>query len=103
VLDPKEAIARAFGGATTTGKREAHRCAWGDPLLGLQLVVFRGDRAIQSGFEAFFVNFAERIDDLSCVSRRGELREALTCYLRPHVLVVDEVGYLAYGTSTSAQ
>jgi DNA replication protein DnaC len=54
-------------------------------------------RAMQNGFEALFVNCAELIDDLSCASRRGELRDALTRYLRPHVLVVDEVGYLAYG------
>lgn len=54
-------------------------------------------RAMQNGFEALFVNCAELIDDLSCANRRGELRDALTRYLRPHVLVVDEVGYLAYG------
>jgi DNA replication protein DnaC len=54
-------------------------------------------RAMQNGFEALFVNCAELIDDLSCASRRGELREALMRYLKPHVLVVDEVGYLAYG------
>jgi DNA replication protein DnaC len=54
-------------------------------------------RAMQNGFEALFVNCAELIDDLSCASRRGELRDALMRYLRPHVLVVDEVGYLAYG------
>ncbi len=30
-------------------------------------------------------------------SREGKLREALARYMKPHVLVVDEVGYLAYG------
>ena len=54
-------------------------------------------RAMQNGFDALFVNCAELIDDLSCASREGRLREALVRYLRPHVLVVDEVGYLAYG------
>lgn len=54
-------------------------------------------RAMQNGFDALFVNCAELIDDLSCASREGRLREALVRYVRPHVLVVDEVGYLAYG------
>src|SRR5690606_8325857 len=54
-------------------------------------------RAMQNGFDALFANCAELIDDLSCASRDGRLREALTRYVKPHVLVVDEVGYLAYG------
>ena len=33
----------------------------------------------------------------SCASRDGRLREALARYLKPHVLVIDEVGYLTYG------
>jgi hypothetical protein len=36
-------------------------------------------------------------DDLSGASRTGRLRETLQQYLQPHVLVVDEVGYLTYG------
>ncbi len=34
---------------------------------------------------------------LSAASRRGALRDALARYMKPHVLLVDEVGYLAYG------
>lgn len=54
-------------------------------------------RALQNGFEASFTTAAELIDDLSLASREGRMRDALTRYLRPHVLVVDEVGYLSYG------
>ena len=54
-------------------------------------------RAMQNGFDGLFVNCAELIDDLSCASRDGRLREALARYLKPHVLVIDEVGYLTYG------
>ncbi|MBE2254201.1 MAG: ATP-binding protein, partial [Myxococcus sp.] len=54
-------------------------------------------RAIQLGFEARFVTAAELIDDLSGAGAQGRLREALVQYVQPHVLVVDEVGYLAYG------
>ena len=54
-------------------------------------------RALQNGFEALFTTAAELIDDLSAASREGRMRDALAHYLRPHVLVVDEVGYLTYG------
>ena len=40
---------------------------------------------------------AELIEDLSVASRDGRLVEALGRYVVPHVLVVDEVGYLTYG------
>jgi len=54
-------------------------------------------RAIQNGFEAYFTTAAKLIDDLSRASREGRLVEALAIYTHPHVLVIDEVGYLAYG------
>ena len=54
-------------------------------------------RALQNGFDALFVNCAEMIDDLSSATEEGRLREALAHYVKPHVLMVDEVGYLAYG------
>ena len=54
-------------------------------------------RAVMNGFDALFTTAAELIDHLSAASREGRMREALSVYVRPHVLVVDEVGYLAYG------
>ena len=51
-------------------------------------------RAIQNGFEARFVTASDLIDDLSAASRDGRLREATAEYVAPHVLVIDEVGYL---------
>jgi DNA replication protein DnaC len=58
-------------------------------------------RAIQNGFDALFVTAAELIDHLSAASRDGKLRDALAAYMRPHVLVVDEVGYLTYGNDAA--
>jgi len=58
-------------------------------------------RALQNGFDARFVNCAELIDDLSRASREGRLRDALHDYVRPNVLVVDEVGYLTSTSSTT--
>jgi DNA replication protein DnaC len=54
-------------------------------------------KAMQSGFDARFTTAAELIDDLSAASREGTLRDSLGKYVRPHVLIVDEVGYLTYG------
>jgi DNA replication protein DnaC len=58
-------------------------------------------RAIQNGFRASFVTAAALIDDLSDASRHGRLRAALLAYLHPDVLVIDEVGYLSYGTDAA--
>jgi DNA replication protein DnaC len=52
---------------------------------------------VQNGFDALFTTAAELIDHLSAASRDGSMRDALAVYLRPHVLIVDEVGYLTYG------
>jgi DNA replication protein DnaC len=54
-------------------------------------------RAIQNGFEALFTTAAELIEDLSNASQKGHLHQSLSTYTHPHVLVVDEVGYLTYG------
>jgi DNA replication protein DnaC len=52
-------------------------------------------RAIQNGFEARFTTAAELIERLSNAARTGRLEAALHDYLYPHVLVLDEVGYLS--------
>ena len=54
-------------------------------------------RAIQNGFDARFVTAAALIDELSEASRAGQMRAVLQEYVRPAVLVIDEVGYLSYG------
>jgi len=61
------------------------------------LAVAIGYRAIQNGFETLSATAAKLIEDLSNASKRGQLQEALLTYTRPHVLVIDEVGYLSYG------
>ena len=51
-------------------------------------------KAIQNGFEARFVTASALIDELHAAAKTGTLREATAAYVQPHVLVVDEVGYL---------
>lgn len=54
-------------------------------------------RAIQNGFDASFTTAAQLIETLANASQQGRLHEALPLYTQPHVLIVDEVGYLSYG------
>ena len=61
------------------------------------LAVAIGYRAIQNGFETLCITAAKLIEDLSNASQKGQLQDALLTYTHPHVLVVDEVGYLSYG------
>jgi DNA replication protein DnaC len=61
------------------------------------LAIAIGYRAIQNGFETRFVTAAQLIEDLSNAGRKGRLHEVLETYTHPHVLIVDEVGYLSYG------
>jgi DNA replication protein DnaC len=63
-------------------------------------------RAIQNGFDVLFTTAAALIDDLSRATREGRMREgrmreAIAVYTHPHVLVIDEVGYLTYGTDAA--
>ena len=60
------------------------------------LAVAIGYRAIQNGFDTLFVTAAELIEDLHLASRDSRLADALLRYVSPHVLIVDEVGYLTY-------
>jgi DNA replication protein DnaC len=61
------------------------------------LAVAIGYRAIQNGFETLFTTAAELIEDLSNASQQGHLHQSLATYTHPHVIIVDEVGYLSYG------
>jgi len=61
------------------------------------LAVAIGYRAIQNGFETLCTTAAKLIEDLSNAGKKGNLQEALLTYTHPHVLVIDEVGYLTYG------
>jgi DNA replication protein DnaC len=59
-----------------------------------RLAVSIAYRAIQNGFEARFATAIQLIEELSNAARTGRLATELHDYLHPHVLVIDEVGYL---------
>jgi DNA replication protein DnaC len=65
------------------------------------LAVAIGYRAIQNGYETLCTTAAELIEDLSNASKRGQLQDALLIYTHPHVLIIDELGYLTYGADAA--
>jgi len=69
----------------------------GKPGTGkTHLAVAIAYRAIQNGYDARFTTAADLLDRLARATREGRLADALAAYTHPHVLVLDEVGYLAH-------
>jgi len=58
-------------------------------------------RAIQNGYEALFETAAAMLGKLHKAQVQGRLDEALEEYLAPHILVIDELGYLTYGSDAA--
>ena len=58
-------------------------------------------RAIQHGYEARFVSADALIGHLSRAAVKGRLEAALEPVLHPHVLVIDELGYLSHATDAA--
>jgi DNA replication protein DnaC len=58
-------------------------------------------KAIQNGFDAYFVTAASLIDDLSRASDERRLEAALPLYTHPALLVIDELGYLTYSNDAA--
>ena len=58
-------------------------------------------RAIQHGYDARFVGADSLIGDLSSAALAGRLDAALTPYLQPHVLIIDELGYLSHAADAA--
>ena len=58
-------------------------------------------RAIQHGYEARFVSADALIGHLSRAAVKGRLEAALESFLHPHVLVIDELGYLSHATDAA--
>jgi DNA replication protein DnaC len=58
-------------------------------------------RAIQHGYEVRSVGADLLIGELSDAASLGALDEAIVQYMRPHVLVMDDVGYLTHATDAA--
>jgi DNA replication protein DnaC len=59
-------------------------------------------RRSSTGAEARFVTCTDLINQLTTARRDGQWDAVLARYLEPHVLVIDEVGYLGYGPDAAS-
>src|SRR3954451_732162 len=52
-------------------------------------------QAVLAGYSALFRTAAELLDDVQCDSPERR-RQRIAAYTRPHLLCIDEIGYLSY-------
>lgn len=72
---------------------------WGPPGLGkTALCIALAYKAIQGGATARFITCTDLIGQLVQARGRGDWESELKRFLTPEVLVIDEVGYLTYGS-----
>jgi len=75
----------------------------GPPGIGkTALCIALAYKAIQHGAEARFTTCTDLINRLTAARKHGYWEGALTDYLAPHVLIIDEVGYLGYGPEAAS-
>jgi DNA replication protein DnaC len=92
----RKALGPYLGPELVSGGRNLILC--GTPGLGkTALCIALAYKAIQHGATARFVTCTELIGDLLEARARSSFTSALSAYLEPDVLVIDEVGYLTYG------
>ena len=69
----------------------------GPPGVGKShLAVALATAALSQGYSAYFVNVAELMDELKRAQEENRLNARMRKYLRPKLLVIDEVGYLPF-------
>ena len=63
------------------------------------LAIALGVAACQGGYTAYFTTFQTLLENLRKAEEQNRLRRKLQSYSKPHVLVIDELGYLPLNRS----
>jgi DNA replication protein DnaC len=67
----------------------------GPPGVGkTHLAIGLALEAIHAGFGAYFITAHDLVHDMGKANREGKLEQRMRLYVRPKVLIIDEVGYL---------
>lgn len=67
----------------------------GPPGVGkTHLAIGLGRKAVELGYSCRFIHAVDLVHQLGVASEHGALEDALTLFARPHLLIVDELGYL---------
>ncbi len=92
----KKALGRFFGPEFVEDGRSV--ILLGKPGRGkTHLAIAMAYKAIQNGYEACFTTAAALLNQLHRGATSGEFEESIARYVDPHVLAIDELGYLSYG------
>ena len=92
----KKALGRFFGPELVEDGRSL--ILLGKPGRGkTHLAISMAYKAIQNGYDALFTTAARLLNRHHRAADAGDLEEELSSYVEPHVMVVDELGYLSYG------
>jgi len=67
----------------------------GPPGVGkTHLAIGLGRKAIEQGYSCRFITALDLVHQLTLAEQHGALEDALTLFSRPHLLILDELGYL---------
>lgn len=76
-------------------KRAENVVFLGPPGVGkTHLAVGLGMQALRSGMTSYYITTAQLIADLKKAEQQGKLERRWKVYLKPDLLIVDEVGYM---------
>lgn len=77
--------------------RHANALFLGPPGVGKShLAVALGVEAISQGISVYFVSLSQLIEDLRKAYMENRLDKRLRIFIRPKLLIIDEIGYLPF-------